>query len=825
MSEKRFRPRAAHAGGACLHTISTRHVLATALAAPLALLPLPGWAQEDPITEPPAETLADVADETAVQTGAAIEVSGTATTDPDTDGGLATIVVTAQKREQRLQDVPGSVTAFSPAALDLRGVTDQNELEQLVPGLHVGEQAQFSTLYLRGVGSDAFLMADPSVASYVDGIYFPFAQGLSQDFGTVERVEVLKGPQGTLFGRNAVGGAINVITRDPSLSGHETELSVGFGSRNTREYRLYQNLALTDSLAIGLSGYLTDGVHYMRGTANDYPLGDEESRGIRGKLRWRPWERLDIVLTGLRVEQEGSGSVFQLNNAPTRVVGRTLLGIQPQTGYEGDLSDAAFLDFTNEVVYGQITLELPWLDVKLLGSDQRAESVFTYDFDGSDRRAATFDQKLNFADVQSAELQLLSNAGTWGAQWLEWIVGGYYFKSAQGFDTANLTLLGLDLADFERGGISLPLFAIRALDELNIAFPNGDIAFHAITGTESLSAFAQATLHATDWLALTVGARYQDEERRMIRSDSGLAMSDGSFDVLFNWNVLGARDGDGNPKPIQDTTTSFTPKYVVELRPFGPDTLIYASYQEALKSGTYNTVAIYQRPAYVEPEEIEAYEVGVKSTLLDGNLILAVAAYDYDITDFQVQFISLLKGGAVSFENADAASIRGVDVEATLRILPAWFDRLVLGLAGSWIDGTYDRYVNASGFDPDSGLFSADNDYTGNRVVRTPEFSGTASLSKAWTVPGGDLLLGCDVYRNDGFFYAASNAANLAQPGYTLYGAFASYAHRRSGVRATLTGRNLGNEKYSQGLIATDFGANVTLAPPLTVALQLGWSF
>ncbi|MGQ0699202.1 MAG: TonB-dependent receptor [Panacagrimonas sp.] len=738
---------------------------------------------------------------------------------------LDVIVVTAQKRDENLIDVPLSVQAFSGESLEARGITDQNGLEQITPGLHVGEQAQFSTIFLRGVGSDAFLMADPSVASYIDGIYFPFAQGLAQDFGAVERVEILKGPQGTLFGRNAVGGAISVYTRDPSFSGNETSIQTLLGNRSTREVRLYQNLALTDSLAINVSGLYSRADHYMEGTANGEPLQDEIARGVRVKLRWAPTDNLDLIFAGLRLEQEGSGSVFQLNASPSRLLGSTLLGIDAQTGYEGALSESTFLDFTNTVYYGQATYNTPWFDVKLLGSDQEARAQFAYDFDGSEKRIAAFEQKLNFADIQTAELQLISNDKSWGADWFEWIVGGYYFYSAQGFDTANLQLLGLDLADFQDNGISLPAPLINALNALNIAFPNGDVAFHAIIGTNSQSAFAQGTITFTDWLALTLGARYQDEERRIIQSDSGLFLSNGGFFPLFNWNVLGARDGDGRAFPIQDTTTSFSPKGTLELRPFGKDTLFYFTYQEALKSATYNTVAIYQRPAHVKPEEIEAIEIGFKTTLLDGSAQLSLAAFDYDITNLQVQFISLLQGGAVSFENADAASIQGAEFVTTFQVLPRVFDRLVFNAAGSWIDGQYDRYVDASGFDPDSGLFSPNNDYSGNRVVRTPEFSATVALAKTWTIDNGELELGGDVYYNDGFFYAASNADNLSQENYTLFGARVSYLYVPWGLRATLLGRNLSDEKYSQGLIATDFGGNVTLAPPVTYGLRLSWDF
>ncbi len=789
------------------------------------LLAVPGL-QAQEAQEAPAEVVATVPVESLRAPAAEPLLSEASPTQ------LEVIVVTAQKRVENVQDVPISVQVFSPKSLDNLNVTDQVSLQQAVPGLDVNEIAQFTTIFLRGVGSDAFLMADPSVASYVDGIYFPFSQGLDQDFGAVERVEVLKWPQGTLFGRNAVGGAISVYTRNPDLSQAETSIQTVFGNRNTFNTRVYQNLPLTDGLAVSLSGYYNRGDHYMTGTAAGEPLPQEVSRGARVKVLLAPTDNLEILLAGLRLDQTGTGSTFQLNQAPSPIVGQRLLQIEPQTGYDGALSEPSFLKFDSEVAYGHLTYRAPWFDFKLLGSDQSATSQFTYDFDGSPRQGAAFDQKNNIAEVQTAEVQLLSNAATPGSDVFEWIIGGYSFKSKQGFDTANLQLFGLDLADFERGGISLPLLLRQALETLNVNYPNGDVAFHALIGTDSKALFAQATLRFTDWLALTAGARYQDEERFIIRSDSGFFLADGGFSPLFplgggvdgrGWGY--AVDGDGNRVPTRDTTTSFKPKGTLEVRPFDDDTLFYVTYQEALKSSTFNTVAIYAPPAYVDPEELEAWEVGLKTSLFNDTVQLNVAAFDYQITNFQVQFISLLQGGAVSFENADAASIRGIDFDARIQLLPSLLDRFVLTLGGAFLDSQYDRYVSASGFDEDTGLFSSDNDYSGNEVVRTPEFTGVAGLSKTWLVPGGELEIGGDVYHNSGFFYASSNDPRFAQPEYTIYGARLGYLYAPWGLRATLFGRNLGDEKYTQGLIATDFGGNFTLAPPVTYGLRLNWDF
>ncbi|HEX4873160.1 MAG TPA: TonB-dependent receptor [Nevskiaceae bacterium] len=796
------------------------------------MTPLPGLAQgEAPAADPPASLAVTPLREPS-EPAAAVAAEDTV--------ALERVVVTAQKREEDVQDVPISVQAFGPKTLDDRQITDQFSLQQAVPGLDVNDVAQFTTIYLRGVGSDVFLNGDPSVASYVDAIYFPFAQGLDQDFGAVERVEVLKGPQGTLFGRNAVGGAISVLTRDPQFDQAETSIQAVFGQRDTRFFRLYQNLPVSRWAALNISAYDNRADNHYTGTANGEPLPLERSRGARLKLRLQPLEELDLMLAGLRVTQTGVGSAYQLNAEPLPAFSQPCalpfdspFCIEAQRGYEGALSTPSFLDFDNEVLYGRVSFRLPWLELRALGSHQQAESVFIYDFDGSARALAAFDQKRNFARVDTAELQLLSHDGSPLSEWFRWIVGGYYFKSAQGFDPANLQAGGLDLANQQAGGLSLPDPLLDLLRAANLNIPNGDIAFHGILGTLSKAAFAQLTVQPFDWLGLTAGLRYQDEDRYLIRSDSGLFLDDGGFQTLFNWNEIGARDADGNTVPTRDNTTSTKPKFALELRPFGADTLLYASYQRALKSSTYNAVAIYQPPAFVEPEALEAREVGLKTTLFEGQLQFNLAAFRYQIENFQVQFISLLQGGAVSFENAEAAQVEGVDFDARINLWPQRIERLVLTLSGAWLDGRYLRYTDASGFDDQpsalypegSGLFRSDNDYSGRRTVRTPEFTGVVGLSKAWDIAAGRLELGGDLYHNDGFFYAASNDPRFDQPRYTVYGLRLSYLHRRSGLRLTAFGRNLGETLYSQGVIATDFGANTTLAPPRTLGLRLNWDF
>jgi iron complex outermembrane recepter protein len=275
------------------------------------------------------------------------------------------IVVTAQKREEDIQDVPISISAFTGESLDAKGITDPKTLAQSIPGVTYGETVNFSIIYVRGVGTDAFLPdSDLSVAMYMDGIYFPFANGLSQTFGAIERVEVLKGPQGTLFGRNATGGAFNITTKTPEFE-PAFSFSTGYGKFDQFNSRVYGNIPLTDSLAANVSLTYNTGDNYYSGTRGDVnstagrPLPTESEKGARLKLRWNPSEWFDLTVTGLKHEKDGLASSAMPNIAPSTATSTLYLltngepyEVPPE--YRVDVDVPSYFALDNEVVYGLV---------------------------------------------------------------------------------------------------------------------------------------------------------------------------------------------------------------------------------------------------------------------------------------------------------------------------------------------------------------------------------------------------------------------------------------------------------------------------------------
>ncbi|MGQ0619201.1 MAG: TonB-dependent receptor [Panacagrimonas sp.] len=782
---------------------------------------------------PPPETPVDAATQ-----GAAPEApvdAATGSTAPEAKetargGLLEEIVVTAQKREENLADVPISIQAFSPEALSARGIESQLGLSRAVPSLDVGSQAGYATIFLRGIGTEAFLTADPSIASYVDGVYFPFSPTFVQDFAGVERVEVLKGPQGTLFGRNATGGAISVTSRAPDFEEALTTFDVTMGSDNLIKPRVYSNVPITENFAVNLSAYYSKADYYLDGESQGKPLRDQIDRGVRFKARWAPADFLDLNLAWTRTRNQGNGPIGQnLNPSP---LGRLALINAPEDKETVNVDERLYGVADTRLVSGQINFYLPWLDVKLLASDQLNSLLYNYDFDGSPLPYVSFDVPGHPANIQQGEIQLISNESQPFAEWLDVTGGVFFFQNTQGFDPVEVTVgniaatndLRQDFLDELSGlGIDIP-----ALDTFLGATRLYRARAQAQVYTESIGYYLQLTTRFNDYVALTLGGRYQDEERGLYRSTVTVVFGDAEFNlpngeppVVFT----NARDEDNRTVPAKDTTKGFYPKVTLDVHPFGDDTLLFASYQEAEKAHAYNAFAVYALPQYIRSEEITAYEVGLRTTLLDGAMRLSAAAFQYDIDDLQTQYVSLLSGGALAFENAPKATSKGIDFDLVAEIFPDSIEGLALSLNGAYIDATFGSYPEAAGYNPDTGLFSANNDFSGNRQTRTPEYSGTVAFTKLWGLDNGEFEIGSDYYYNDGFFYSASNDSNYEQKSYSLVGAFVRYRYEpwKLGVRAF--GNNLTDEFYTQGVISTDFGGVFTVAPPATYGVTLSLEF
>ncbi|WP_273453007.1 TonB-dependent receptor [Nevskia ramosa] len=747
---------------------------------------------------------------------------------------LEEIVVTAQKREESLSEVPISIQAFSPDALAARGIDNQIGLSRAVPSLNVGSQAGYATIFLRGIGTEAFLTADPSIASYVDGVYFPFSPTFVSDFSGVERVEVLKGPQGTLFGRNAVGGAISVTSIAPSFEDRRTDIDLTVGNFGLVKPRVYANFPITSTFAANFSSYYAVSDSYLDSDSrtDGKPLRKQYDEGVRVRTRWQPFEQFEFLTGFTRTRNQNNGAIGQnINPSP---LGR-LLGIQPPDDPDNiQVNTRLYGRSETSLISTQANFYAPWLDIKVLASKQKDSLLYNYDFDGSTKPLVSFDVPGHPANIKQAELQLISNESQPYAKWLDVTGGVFLFHNIQGFNPVQL----------EVGDIVTPPEVQDLVDALlpdglpgatvagQLLAPGRAYRVQAEAQIKTISAgyYLQTTMRFTDWVALTLGARYQREDRGLHKSTVNLLV--GTTDIgnqILNGPPISfqnARDGAGNIIPGRSVTTGFEPKVTLDFHPFLDETLLFASYQTAKKAHAYNAFAVYLPPQYIKPEDTTAYEVGLRTPLFDGLVQFNLAAFYYRIKNQQTQYVSLLSGGALAFENAPRSESKGIDFDLVTSILPDLIDGLGLSLNGAFIDAKFLRYPNAAGYDPRTGLFRANNDFTGNRQTRTPKFSGTVAVTKLWQLGDrNEVEAGADYYYNSGFYYSASNDPNYEQTKYGQLGAFTRYKYVPWNVDVRLYGKNLLDKFYTQGVISTDFGGVFSIAAPREFGAVLSWKF
>jgi iron complex outermembrane receptor protein len=756
------------------------------------------------------------------------------------------IIVTAQKREEYLQDVPIMINAFSGEKLDAFGVENTADLQRITPGLSYTYTYGYSVIYMRGVGTDAFLPnADPSVATYIDGVNITPSQGKQDTIGPVERVEVLKGPQGTLFGRNATGGAINIVTADPPdefLGSVKAE----FGNYNSRKYQAYFGTPITSWLGATLALYKEDQDLYGRNEVygEPGPMRNDYVEGGRLKLKMYATDNLSLTVTAALNEQFNSNSLSQENTRPAPIFDA---GVEPDPNDPDRVWHNNYLggNDTSNALYAA-TLE--WLtdfaDIKFIFSDNKADvDEAMMDYDSTETAQATFYSNDQYNYQRTYELQFVSNSASPFSNWLQWVGGLYRLEGEGGFGALYFTV---NAAGFGSNVIGLP----RVLNQIgsllgasNLGYTVGQLinaSNDVVLGngglliTESDAVYLQGTVSPTDWLDVTLGARYQVETRGLTNSYLDVVLpTAGSppndyFDRHDTSQNLRVRNFEA--PDLEDKTLS--PKLAIQIRP-SDNIQYFASAQRAFKSPTYNIVNFFTNPDAVERETATAYEIGFKSDLLDGTLRLNAAAFYTQIDGLLTAIVSLGSGGIVTFRNAGEAEIKGVEFDMLWQPMPSFNPGLAISAGATWLRGVYTDYRDGVGYDDDTGLYFGDDslyggparDFTGNDIVRTPDLTTNISLNQAISVGRGSFEIGIDYYYNSGFNTTPQNSPFYEQPAYDLWSGRLSWFYDPLGLQLTGFVDNALDEQYIQAMLQQDFGRTVTLAPPRTYGLRVKWSF
>lgn len=655
------------------------------------------------------------------------------------------IVVTAQRRAENLQRVPIAITVVSGAQLTNAGVTSLPTLATVAPGLNArtsgGGVFQPS---IRGIGTSSNVVENP-VALYIDGVYIPNQNEANQDLPDVEQIAVLKGPQGTLFGRNATGGVIQITTRRPTQN-FDLQTKAEIDNYAT----LRGGLLVSGGLAPGIAASISaDYAHQGRGWGDNLTTGNDTFRlahslSLRGKLLFEPTPDTSILLIGDYLDRKTFTYTFV--PYPGTAFTRALPG--PYDKQDTYSPVDPFATFKGGGV--SLTIEQKFDAVKLVSISAYRRGNTSYLFDDAPTGTPTFYVGVGKGDQPNRsftqELQLASI----GSGPLTYTFGLFYYHNSN----ANLPVLRQFFPPFYGVAAGPPT-------------ANQTTQTYGKETTESVAPFGQVGIKILRDTTLTLGARYTYEDRNL----------DGRV-VLNRYNGT-------------STTLLYTPPSATIRKPtwrialdhqFTPNVLGYVSYNRGIKSGGFN-ILNPANPAYL-PEKLDAYEAGFKSELFDRRLRLNVGGFYYDYNNLQVtQYVGISQ----AIVNGAKARLYGADIDFNLRATPE------LSLSGGLelLHARFVSYPNAVGSTPipAGGAVLFPIDASGNRIPQSQKFAGTLAVDYEKPVSFGTLHANVTANHSGSYFFEADNF--LRQEPYTLLNASLGWRSRNQHYSLTFWGRNL----------------------------------
>jgi iron complex outermembrane receptor protein len=701
------------------------------------------------------------------------------------------VIVTAQKREEVLQDVAGAVSALGADAIEQRGIRSVQDLQYQTPSLQAGTGFNSTVIFLRGVGQT---VGQPGVATHVDGVYQArnFQTALAQT--DLARIEVLRGPQGTLYGRNATAGAVNFVTQPPTGT-FEGWAKAGYGNFESLRLQGVVNVPLSDRLrARFVLDYADQNEGFIKNVIPGNPdLGAIENLYGRARLQFDATDRLILDLTVFGLRQEGVGDYLLLHNLPTAAsIARNPYLANVIVPFEPHRTSANRGSDRTADAHGA-TLTATWdvgeLRVKSTTGYYRFSYTNDYDADGTQLDIFPSQNRLNSWTL-TQEVTLSGRTGQ-----LDWLVGGYALDDeAQNFTRFGFPL-GLALAP---GGSVGPLRG----SSINIVV--------APYKTTSYAAFADGTFHVNERLRVIVGARYSEEKQERL-GFNGV----GPIGIIPTGAVLLPISG---PCAVTGCFAeakfhSFTPRGGVQFD-IDADKNVYAIVSKGFKSGGIN--AAPAATPYL-PEKLLAYEAGLKMRLADRRVIFNATAFYYDYTDFQLNQIVGLVG---TITNASAASVKGLEFETAWSPDDNWTFNANLSL----LDARYDAFLNTDGLDPARGL----QDLSGNRLNYSPKASGNVGVQyQSDPRAFGRLTARAELYLSSKLYFREFNLPLDRQDGYGRLNLSLTWDSPDERYSARAWATNVTDEAILSTMGTSDnFGARfINWAPPRQFGLELTGRF
>jgi iron complex outermembrane recepter protein len=685
---------------------------------------------------------------------------------------LEEIVVTAQRRAENLQDVPIAVTALPASALKASGVQGTLDLPTVVPGLQMPESSGYVTPHIRGVGTAAFGAGlENSVAVYVDGVYYASAPASIFNLNNISQVEVLKGPQGTLFGRNATGGLIHLLTADPT-GDFRGEAGVGYGSYQTTTGNLYVTGGIASGVDADLSmTYSHQGQGYGRNVFNGADVyQDDLNYSARSK-----WLLEFDPTTLLRVNFDFSRDLGNQLAATREAPGTHLVfgALTPGGHWDTNQDFQPFNDFKG---YGvSVRLDHDFGSAQLMNIAAYRKSQYSIGFD-ADLTPLAIETIAPLTDNEhqfSEELQLKSPGG----QRVTWVAGLYYLAATGGYHPTQV-LLG--------GPLEIPLGPPPAPSLTGIDIV-GD------QKTTSVAGYGQASVEVAANTKATLGVRYTYERRELDAQEFGFA---GAV-------PLG---------PISAFTSRerryYKPTWRFDIdHRFDDELFAYLSYNRGFKSGGFNVGVPSDKP--FEPEVLDAYEMGLKMDWWDHRIRINPSIYYYDYKNIQVAHYVL---GQVGYYNGAAAQIYGLDMDAEAKLTR----NLSVRGGVEFSKSRFTSFPNAliATQLPTGGTDIHTGSATGNELPFAPKGTLNAAVDYRVAVPIGSIAWNVTYYYNKGWFAAPDNV--LRQPAYGIANASVTWTATQDRYEVKLWTSNLTNEAVATALDSSAISSLVQYQPPRT---------
>jgi iron complex outermembrane receptor protein len=697
--------------------------------------------------------------------------------DSNSNSTLEEVLVTAQKRSERLLDVPMSLTALSEAQLRSAAISSSLELGQVVPGLLLTNIGTGLTPAIRGVSSSGTSVGDAAnVAIYVDDVEMGDTLAGYFDLPDIERIEVLKGPQGTLFGRNATGGAIRMVTRAPQFE-REGKINVDYGFA-WKEKRLsaFFTGPINDTVAYSFSAAVKEGDGYIIGSGPNEGLrfGGPDNFIYRGKLLFKPSDTFQMTIAAdtSRMDNDAAATPAAKGQNPF-----PFPGVVPNTAgfYAGGTtpmqlveSDNVILDATwnlsNDLTMRSITGYRKHLLTYQVDIDRTSGPFVGFDLNA---RQKNFSQEFNLFGPSDADVT--------------WMAGAYYYSSDAGNDYFRVYL-----GDAPAGLLYT--------------------AFATDMDASSFAGFADVTWHLSEQLNITLGARYTQETKEYRWRDVYL---------LTGAPLLSAT----NKKTWNSPTFRAVARYDLS-----DDSNVYASLSNGFKSGVFNALAKATNP--VEPEEIDALELGLKRRLSNG-MTVAAAVYAYNYDQLQVQAQSL-QGGALilTLSNAASAEIRGVEFSIDGNLT----DHLSFSAGANWMPtAEYTDYKTAqvtvpiTGSEPIIGQQIVPYDASGSRLIKAPDWLVNLRLTYATQVKGGEFAATINEGYSSKFNWQPGDLT--FSPSRSMINARLSWTDPTGRYTYSWWGTNLADESYSTYTSPNTRGDTQVFAPQRLIGIGFSASF